>query len=102
MRNVAVISLDRRAQCRGFTWQSVVVDPSIYHEMAEAHPGIRVVAEGNVAIWLLASRAVIHNGCTAIFVSIHGFGAYLPHCVLRAQHDQTMAQYDRIISPLSV
>jgi surface carbohydrate biosynthesis protein len=48
-----------------------VEDPSIYHEMAQAHPGIKVVAEGNVVIWLLASRAVIHNGCTT------GIEAYL-------------------------
>ncbi|MGB5179813.1 MAG: surface carbohydrate biosynthesis protein [Gammaproteobacteria bacterium] len=48
-----------------------VEDPSIYHEIAAAHPGIRVVNEGNVVIWLLASRAVIHNGCTT------GIEAYL-------------------------
>jgi hypothetical protein len=39
--------------------------------MAASHPRIRVVAEGNVVIWLLASRAVIHNGCTT------GIEAYL-------------------------
>jgi len=48
-----------------------VEDPSVYHEMAKAHPGIRVVAEGNVAIWLMASRILIHNGCTT------GIEAYL-------------------------
>jgi len=48
-----------------------VEDPSVYQQMAASHPGIRVVAEGNVAIWLLASRAVIHNGCTT------GIEAYL-------------------------
>lgn len=55
---------------KAFPDQTIVVrphpveDPSIYHEMAKEHPGIRVVAEGSVTIWLLASRAVIHNGCT--------------------------------------
>lgn len=48
-----------------------VEDPSVYHEMAKDHPGIKVVAEGNVANWLMASRALIHNGCTT------GIEAYL-------------------------
>ncbi len=41
-----------------------VENPGIYHEIASHCERVRVVNEGNVIPWLLASKAVIHNGCT--------------------------------------
>ena len=41
-----------------------VENPSIYHELAAGCQRVKVINEGNVIPWLLASRAVIHNGCT--------------------------------------
>lgn len=42
--------------------------PSESHEpwlrAAAEHPNVQVVHEGNVVPWLMASRALIHNGCT--------------------------------------
>lgn len=36
----------------------------IYHELARRCSRVRVTHRGNVLPWLLASRALIHNGCT--------------------------------------
>lgn len=41
-----------------------VENPGIYHELADGCQRVKVINEGNVIPWLLASRAVIHNGCT--------------------------------------
>jgi surface carbohydrate biosynthesis protein len=41
-----------------------VENPSIYHELAAGCQRVKVINEGNAIPWLLASRAVIHNGCT--------------------------------------
>ncbi|MCK4378199.1 MAG: hypothetical protein KAW01_02580 [Deltaproteobacteria bacterium] len=41
-----------------------VENPSIYHQLAAGCQRVKVINEGNVIPWLLASRAVIHNGCT--------------------------------------
>lgn len=36
----------------------------VWRNIASAHGNVQVVHEGNVIPWLLASQAVIHNGCT--------------------------------------
>jgi len=36
----------------------------IYHEIAAGCDRVRVTNEGNVIPWLMAARALIHNGCT--------------------------------------
>jgi surface carbohydrate biosynthesis protein len=36
----------------------------IYRHIAAAHPRVHVTNEGNVVPWLLAAKALIHNGCT--------------------------------------
>ncbi len=41
-----------------------VENPAVYHRLAVDCQRVKVVNEGNVIPWLLASRAVIHNGCT--------------------------------------
>ncbi|MFN7692337.1 MAG: surface carbohydrate biosynthesis protein, partial [Bacteroidota bacterium] len=35
-----------------------------YHQLANHHKNIHVVKEGNVAKWIIASKAVIHYDCT--------------------------------------
>ncbi len=41
-----------------------VENPEVYKDIASACPGMKVINKGNVIPWLLASVAVIHNGCT--------------------------------------
>ena len=53
-----------------FPQLSIVVRPhptesqDVYHRIAAGHTRIHVTNEGNVVPWLLAARALIHNGCT--------------------------------------
>lgn len=39
-------------------------NPAIYHRMAEGCRRVQVTNEGNVVPWLMAAKALIHNGCT--------------------------------------
>jgi surface carbohydrate biosynthesis protein len=39
-------------------------NPKLYHDIAFRCKSVRVTNEGNVVPWLMAARAVIHNGCT--------------------------------------
>jgi surface carbohydrate biosynthesis protein len=58
------------ALAREFPDCTIVVRPhpaenqEIYHRLAETSGGVRVINKGNVVPWLLAARALIHNGCT--------------------------------------
>lgn len=36
----------------------------VYHNIAAQCPRVKVTNEGNVIPWLLASKAMVHNGCT--------------------------------------
>lgn len=38
--------------------------PKIYHRIAAQCQRVEVIHEGNVIPWLMAAKAVIHNGCT--------------------------------------
>jgi len=38
--------------------------PAAYRELAARGRRVRVIGEGNVVAWLLAARALVHNGCT--------------------------------------
>jgi surface carbohydrate biosynthesis protein len=55
---------------RVFPHLNIVVRPhptegqEIYRHLADGQPRIHVTNEGNVVPWLLAARALIHNGCT--------------------------------------
>jgi len=55
---------------RAFPDRSVVVRPhpaenhDTWRELASGLPNAHVLHEGNVVPWLMAARAVIHNGCT--------------------------------------
>ncbi len=39
-------------------------NPKVYLDIAEHCRRVRVTNEGNVVPWLMASRAMVHNGCT--------------------------------------
>jgi surface carbohydrate biosynthesis protein len=39
-------------------------NPAVYREMASRCERVRVTNEGNVVPWLLATKALVHNGCT--------------------------------------
>jgi surface carbohydrate biosynthesis protein len=55
---------------KAFPEVAVVIRPhptenhQIYRQIAERCERVRVTNEGNVVPWLMATRAVIHNGCT--------------------------------------
>ncbi|UCE55185.1 MAG: hypothetical protein JSV31_07015, partial [Desulfobacterales bacterium] len=39
-------------------------NPEIYHKIAAQCERVRVTNEGNVVPWLMAAKALVHNGCT--------------------------------------
>jgi surface carbohydrate biosynthesis protein len=55
---------------KAFPEYSIVVRPhptenqEVYHRIAAQCERVRVTNEGNVVPWLMATRALIHNGCT--------------------------------------
>jgi surface carbohydrate biosynthesis protein len=55
---------------KSFPDHSIVVRPhptenqEIYHKIADRCQRVHVTNEGNVVPWLMATRAIIHNGCT--------------------------------------
>ncbi|MGB9441929.1 MAG: surface carbohydrate biosynthesis protein, partial [Desulfobacterales bacterium] len=55
---------------RAFPGYTIVVRPhptekhEIYHKIAAQCERVRVTNEGNVIPWLMAAKALIHNGCT--------------------------------------
>jgi surface carbohydrate biosynthesis protein len=55
---------------REFPDYTIVVRPhptekhEVYHEIAAQYERVKVTNEGNVIPWLMAARALIHNGCT--------------------------------------
>jgi hypothetical protein len=55
---------------KAFPQYTIIVRPhptenqEIYHQIAAQCQRVQVTNEGNVVPWLMATRAVIHNGCT--------------------------------------
>jgi hypothetical protein len=55
---------------RAFPDYTIVVRPhptekhEVYHEIAAQCERVRVTNEGNVIPWLMAAKALVHNGCT--------------------------------------
>lgn len=58
------------ALAREFPDHTIVLRPhpaenqEIYHRLGKTSEGVRVINKGNVVPWLLAAKALIHNGCT--------------------------------------
>jgi surface carbohydrate biosynthesis protein len=48
-------------------------NPDVYHRIAARCRRVRVINEGNVVPWLIASRVLLHNGCTTA-VEAYGLG----------------------------
>ena len=66
---------------KAFPDYTIVVRPhqvesqDIYQRIAAQCKRVRVTNEGNVVPWLMAARALIHNGCTT---SVEGYATGLP------------------------
>jgi len=61
-------------------------NPDAYHRIAERCPRVRVTNEGNVVPWLLATRALVHNGCTT---GVEAYVMGVPAVSYRAHVDET-------------
>ena len=72
---------------RAFPQLSIVVRPhptegqDVYHRIAAGQARIHVTNEGNVVPWLLAARALIHNGCTT---GVEAYVMRIPAITFRA------------------
>ncbi len=64
-----------------------VENPAVYHQIADLHPGIKVINKGNVIPWLLAAVAVIHNGCTT---GVEAYMLEVPAISYRAAGDRQL------------
>jgi surface carbohydrate biosynthesis protein len=56
-------------------------NPDVYHNIAGTCKHVRVTNEGNVVPWLIAAKALIHNGCTT---GVEAFALGLPTISYRA------------------
>ena len=71
---------------------AVVVRPhptesqEVYRKIAAANPRVHVTNEGNVVPWLLAAKALIHNGCTT---GVEAFVMRIPAISYRAVVNET-------------
>jgi surface carbohydrate biosynthesis protein len=79
---------------RSFPERTIVVRPHpsenhrLWREVAQGLDNVEVVNEGNVAAWLLAARALIHNGCTtAVEATVLGTPAVAFQPVTDAVYD---------------
>jgi hypothetical protein len=72
---------------KAFPDYTIVVRPhqvesqDIYQQIAANCKRVRVINEGNVVPWLMAARALIHNGCTT---SVEAYAIGLPAISYRA------------------
>jgi surface carbohydrate biosynthesis protein len=83
------------ALARSFPEYTIVVRPhpaenqDIYHRLAQTSARVQVINKGNVVPWLLAAKALIHNGCTT------GIEAYALDTPALAYRRSVHEQYDR-------
>ncbi len=83
------------ALAREFPDYTIVLRPhpaenqEIYHRLGKTSERVRVINKGNVVPWLLAARALIHNGCTT------GIEAYALDTPALAYRTSVQEQYDR-------
>ena len=66
-----------------------VENPQIYHQIAAGCQRVRVTNEGNVVPWLMAAKALLHNGCTT---GVEAYLLDLPAITYRASANQ---EYDQ-------
>ena len=58
-----------------------VENPEIYRQIAAGCERVHVINEGNVVLWLMACKLLIHNGCTT---SVEAFAMGVPAVSYRA------------------
>jgi len=58
---------------------------AMYHEISARCSRVHVTNEGNVVPWILATRAVVHNGCTT---GVEAFGMGIPAISYRETIDE--------------
>ena len=58
-----------------------VENPEIYRQIASHYERVHVINEGNVVLWLMACKVLIHNGCTT---SVEAFAMGVPAVSYRA------------------
>jgi surface carbohydrate biosynthesis protein len=58
----------------------------IYHDIAARCKQVKVTNEGNVVPWLLATKALVHNGCTT---GVEAYVMGVPAITYRASIDET-------------
>ena len=61
-------------------------NPGIYHDIASGCERVKVTNEGNVVPWLLATRALVHNGCTT---GVEPYMMKVPAITYRASINET-------------
>lgn len=77
---------------RAFPDLAIVVRPhptenhDVYHQIAERCERVRVTNEGNVIPWVLAAKALVHNGCTT---GLEAYALGLPAVTYRVRVDDT-------------
>jgi surface carbohydrate biosynthesis protein len=59
----------------------------LYHEIAARCNRVRVTNEGNVVPWLMATKALIHNGCTT---GVEAFAMDVPAISYRVEINETI------------
>lgn len=73
-----------------FPDHTIVVRPhptenhEVYHKIAKRSKRIKVTNEGNVVPWLMAAKALIHNGCTT---GVEAYAMGIPAITYRAAID---------------
>ncbi len=81
-----------------FSKQTIVIrphpaeDPEVWDGIAAQQPNVQVVREGSVVPWILASRALVHNGCTTAVETALMDRCPIAYCpVLRPELDAVLS-----------
>lgn len=78
-----------------FPEHRVVVRPhptekhDVYRALSERHENVKVTNEGNVVPWLMAARALVHNGCTT---GVEAYALRVPAISYRPRIDERIDQ----------
>ena len=59
-------------------------NPAVYHDIASRSRRVKVTNEGNVVPWLMAAKALVHNGCTT---AVEAYTMRIPAISYRASVD---------------
>lgn len=80
---------------KAFPDYTIVVRPhptenqDVYHHIAARCKRVRVINEGNVVAWLMATKALIHNGCTT---GVEAYAMGVPAISYRARINEDIDQ----------